>query len=790
MKKLAAALVSICLLCGGAAAAGCIENPEITVPIERQAQMLRELGLFRGTESGFELERAMTRAEAAVMLVRYLGAEKKVLDGSWKHPFSDVPAWADKYVGWLYQSGLTKGVFKTRYGASEPVTCEQYCIFLSRALAGDDNWQWSIAQEYEVRACDEVGFRRGDAAALSVRALSCVYIQYDNSMSMAQFLIDHDVFTTEQFKNAAWDVLPRRYDNVYARGDTWNDSWRLSCIIADVRVLRSEATDVDLVYDEAGIAHRMYGVQRAQDDAQLFVIDPDTLALTMLGKVAYSPSLTSVVGGEDYLQSGSELYATDGKTLRVAASDITAEGWKNTVVQDENEFALSCKRGFFIADRNGERAIPAEAEETAFALRGGNLVTQQVGAAETVLRNRDTQSGKALDTLHVENDCQSTENRIDLAPRLLGRENEYFWGEVGLYCLQNGRFSQIMRRPTVDCVRDEDDGSLVILTFEEGERPYYTSSAVLCPAGREIARVDTQGKFTLLLDNKPEHGITIDRVRSAAHGQVVFEGVVVMGMGDEHSTIYRLHDNGKIEIPLNEPGTGSAETKKLMQAELDARGVGIGAKPSTAPETVPKDAVTIYKESWGEVKQSVRADCTILVYCDPATGKIRNGFTIPYTGDAPNTGVQVSGNILWGEAGLFRVEGILRRLSERPTVDFASSNGIDNPAHNYSTVIVTREPGSAAYPLGDELIRVFDDGREELVLGAEKHGIVIDKAPTVTWDDILYFTGTPQGSGTYYTYTLKDGVLRVESAENWQAYFSGEDEALSAERTRLRKLGF
>lgn len=40
-----------------------------------QAVMLKKLGLFQGTEESFELERNMTRAEAAVMLVRFLGAE-------------------------------------------------------------------------------------------------------------------------------------------------------------------------------------------------------------------------------------------------------------------------------------------------------------------------------------------------------------------------------------------------------------------------------------------------------------------------------------------------------------------------------------------------------------------------------------------------------------------------------------------------------------------------------------------------------------------------------------------
>ena len=41
------------------------------------AEDLSAIGMFRGTASGFELDRAPTRSEAAIMLVRLYGAEEK-----------------------------------------------------------------------------------------------------------------------------------------------------------------------------------------------------------------------------------------------------------------------------------------------------------------------------------------------------------------------------------------------------------------------------------------------------------------------------------------------------------------------------------------------------------------------------------------------------------------------------------------------------------------------------------------------------------------------------------------
>ena len=42
---------------------------------EEQADILNQLGLFRGTDNGYQLEKNFTRAEGATMLVRLLGKE-------------------------------------------------------------------------------------------------------------------------------------------------------------------------------------------------------------------------------------------------------------------------------------------------------------------------------------------------------------------------------------------------------------------------------------------------------------------------------------------------------------------------------------------------------------------------------------------------------------------------------------------------------------------------------------------------------------------------------------------
>ena len=209
MKK----FVSACLMAGlltcaaGAAQVGTINN-NYPGDTEAQAQMLYDLGLFKGTDKGFALEKSMTRAEASVMLTRLLGAEKTALAGNWKHPFTDVPQWADKYVGWLYQNGLTKGVSATKFGADSPVTTAMYLTFMLRALGYQDgtDFFWNTPWDAAVKAgvlpaqTDWTTLTRGEMVRITTAALFAPV--KGTSTPLWQQLVSQGRFTAEQFQAA------------------------------------------------------------------------------------------------------------------------------------------------------------------------------------------------------------------------------------------------------------------------------------------------------------------------------------------------------------------------------------------------------------------------------------------------------------------------------------------------------------------------------------------------------------------------------------------------------------
>lgn len=149
-----------------------------------KAYALKKLGLVRGAANGMELYRGNTRAESITMLIRLLGEEEPALEKDHKHPFTDVDAWAKRYVGYAYVKGYTKGVTNTRYDGSSLTTAGQYMTFILRALgysesSGDFKYETALSDAVRLGVIDSSvvaeitgkQFRRDDVMYLSYLAM-------------------------------------------------------------------------------------------------------------------------------------------------------------------------------------------------------------------------------------------------------------------------------------------------------------------------------------------------------------------------------------------------------------------------------------------------------------------------------------------------------------------------------------------------------------------------------------------------------------------------------------------
>ncbi len=182
---------------------------------EDEAQRLNAMGLFRGSNHGFELNRRPTRQEALIMLIRLLGEEDAALAYTGKASFTDLTGWPDgiKYVAYGESRGYTNGISETEFAQQSPAEGNVYFTYVLRALgyddkAGDFEYRQSMTKAMEVglitqaqySQMQQTGMLRDHMALISYNAL---WVQCKgSSQTLGQRLVERGVITQAQLDAA------------------------------------------------------------------------------------------------------------------------------------------------------------------------------------------------------------------------------------------------------------------------------------------------------------------------------------------------------------------------------------------------------------------------------------------------------------------------------------------------------------------------------------------------------------------------------------------------------------
>ena len=210
MKKLLPFLLLFALLFAFAVSAAPTETDA--------ANSLYALGLVQGyanTNDRFGLADNLTRAQAVILLERYLGVEDAAKAETAKAPFDDVPAWADAYVSYAVANNLVAGkkdaAGRVYFDADAAISEPEFLTLMLRAMGyadkndGSGDFVWSDPftlagklgmTEHTAAAAD---FKRGDAFVICLGALGAAA---KDGKVVADKLMEQNVFTERQYTRA------------------------------------------------------------------------------------------------------------------------------------------------------------------------------------------------------------------------------------------------------------------------------------------------------------------------------------------------------------------------------------------------------------------------------------------------------------------------------------------------------------------------------------------------------------------------------------------------------------
>lgn len=133
MKKQLLALFCALTLLAGSVPAMALEGEAL-----RSADMLSTLNLVEGNGTDYALDAPLSRAQAAVLLVRLSGTQESEIKDLWICGFRDLPTWCINEVAYASMQGWVKGVSLTEYAPNGSVTANAWFSMLLRMLGYSD----------------------------------------------------------------------------------------------------------------------------------------------------------------------------------------------------------------------------------------------------------------------------------------------------------------------------------------------------------------------------------------------------------------------------------------------------------------------------------------------------------------------------------------------------------------------------------------------------------------------------------------------------------------------------
>lgn len=210
MKKRLSIIFGLCIILS-AVTVQAATIPDSVKNQKMSGQILQELNIIKGTESGLEEDKPLNREQAIVILIRLLGLEKEAQAFEAYGQFSDVPKthWAAKYVDFAYQKGLTNGIGNNLFGVGQPVNRKIMATYMLRALEHTADWS---KEDIMAKARTEgITLDTGDGIEGIIRGQAFIYMM--NAVAIPKNGNTGMILGTEDLKTYREKVSKTQFEN-------------------------------------------------------------------------------------------------------------------------------------------------------------------------------------------------------------------------------------------------------------------------------------------------------------------------------------------------------------------------------------------------------------------------------------------------------------------------------------------------------------------------------------------------------------------------------------------------
>jgi hypothetical protein len=183
------------------------------------AYQLNMLGLLDTTGNGYELSRTLTRVEGVQIVIMLFGKEVEAQLGVYSHPFTDIPASADSYIGYAYEKGLIDNTENNLFGSTQIMNYKEYVSLILRALGYKNNvdFTWN---NIEAKAVD-IGLPPdtvGDSAFLRAHMIqisrNVLDISFKDSIKLLKTqLIENGIISKDALELMEMQIFKRYFSN-------------------------------------------------------------------------------------------------------------------------------------------------------------------------------------------------------------------------------------------------------------------------------------------------------------------------------------------------------------------------------------------------------------------------------------------------------------------------------------------------------------------------------------------------------------------------------------------------